>query len=29
MLIIKQNGGKGYKCTITAVEAGLGLDIAV
>ncbi len=29
MLVIQQNCGKGYECTISALEAGLGLDAAV
>ena len=29
MLFIQQNCGKGYECTIFALEAGLGLDITV
>ncbi len=29
MLVIQQNCGKGYECTISALEAGLGLDAAI
>ena len=29
MLIVQQNCGKGYKCTISALESGLGLDAIV
>ena len=29
MLVVQQNCGKGYECTISALEAGLGLDVAV
>ena len=29
MLVLQQNCGKGYECTISALEAGLGLDAAV
>lgn len=29
MLVIQQNCGKGYECTISALEAGLGLKAAV
>ena len=29
MLVVQQNCGKGYKCTISALEAGLGLEAAV
>ena len=29
MLVIQQNWGKGYEYTISALEAGLGLDAAV
>ena len=29
MLIVQQNCGKGYKCTISALEAGLGIDATV
>lgn len=29
MLVIQQNYRKGYKCTISAIEAELGLDAAV
>ena len=29
MLVIQQNCKKGYKCTISALEAGLGLEILV
>ena len=29
MLIVQQNCGKGYECTISALEAGLGLNAAV
>ena len=29
MLVIQQNCGKGYECTISALEAGLGLDAGI
>ncbi len=29
MLVVQQNCGKGYECTISALKAGLGLDAAV
>ncbi len=29
MLVIQQNCGKGYECTISALEAGLGLEAAI
>ncbi len=29
MLVIQQNCVKGYECTISALEAGLGLDAAI
>ena len=29
MLLVQQNCGKGYECTISALEAGLGLNAAV
>ena len=29
MLVIQQNCGKGYECTISALEAGLGLNAGV
>ena len=29
MLIVQQNCGKGYECTIAALEAGLGLNASV
>ena len=29
MLIVQQNCGKGYECTIAALEAGLGLEAAI
>lgn len=29
MLVIQQNCGKGYESTISALEAGLGLDAGV
>ena len=29
MLVIQQNCGKGYECTISVLEAGLGLDVGV
>ena len=29
MLVIQQNCGKGYECTISALEARLGLDVVV
>ncbi len=29
MLVIHQNCGKGYKCFISALEAGLGLEAAI
>lgn len=29
MFVVQQNCGKGYECTISALEAGLGLDAAV
>ena len=29
MLVVQQNCGKGYECTISALEAGLGLDAGI
>ncbi len=29
MLVVQQNCGKGYECTISALEAALGLNAAV
>ena len=29
MLVVQQNCGKGYKCTIFALEAGLGLKAGI
>ena len=29
MLVVQQNYGKGYECTISALEAGLGPDAAI
>ena len=29
MLVVQQNCGKGYECTISALEAGLGLNASV
>lgn len=29
MLVVQQNCGKGYECTISALEAGLGLDAEI
>ncbi len=29
MLVIQQTCGKGYECTISALEAGLGLDTTI
>ena len=29
MLVIQQNCGKGYECTISVLEARLGLDVVV
>lgn len=29
MLVVQQNCGKGYECTIYALEAGLGLDARI
>ncbi len=29
MLVVQQNCGKGYECTISALEAGLGLEASV
>ncbi len=29
MLVVQQNYSKGYECTISALEAGLGLDAVV
>ena len=29
MLVIQQNCGKGYECTISALEAELGLEAAI
>ncbi len=29
MFVVQQNCGKGYKCTISALEAGLSLGAAV
>ena len=29
MLVVQQNCGKGYECTISTLKAGLGLDVAV
>ena len=29
MLVIQQNCGKGYECTISALEAGLGLEASI
>ena len=29
MLVVQQNCGKGYECTISALEAGLGLEASI
>ena len=29
MLVVQQNCGKGYECTVSAFEAGLGLDARI
>ena len=29
MLLLQQNCGKGYECTVAALEAGLGLEASI